>query len=201
MAKKQQTNEQPKRVPAIAVTVRGIYRNAVSEDADAEASFVGADAAWITLKFANGEQLEFSTNRLTSDMQVRAMAHGIKQKLVDAAAISRNPETGRSATVEDKLAAVVKVYDRLLAGMWNEPREGGGSGSLLYKALCRVYADKSPESLRDWLAAKSDEQKAALRKNPKIAEAILAIQAESAKDDGIDSDELLGELDDIGEAE
>lgn len=184
------TNE-TKRIPTIKATLAPMYRDAIQTDTE---NWDGADAAWIELAFPNGKKIEFSTKRLTSGLFFRACAHGLKQKLVDAAAISRDPETGRSATPEDKQKAVERVYERLMAGMWNEPREGGGGGSLLFKALCRVYADKTPDVLREWLAGKSDEQKAALKKNAKIAEAILAIQAEAAKDDGIDSDELLNEL-------
>lgn len=148
----------------------------------------------LVLLFANGKRLAIIPEQFSPEIRSQALYHGLKQKLVDAAAISRNPETGRSATVDDKFQAVKAVYDRLLSGLWNEPREGGGGGSLLFKALCRMYADKEPATLREWLDKKTDAEKAALRKNPKIAEHILAIQAESAKTDGIDTDALLGEL-------
>lgn len=148
----------------------------------------------LNLSFANGRKLNLHVSELSADIREMALLHGLKQKLVDAAAISRNPETGRSATVDDKFQAVQSVFDRLLSGLWNEPREGGGGGSLLFKALCRMYADKEPATLREWLDKKTDAEKAALRKNPKIAAIILDIQAESAKTDGIDTNALLGEL-------
>ena len=53
----------------------------------------------LALTFANGETLTMRGDALNSDVQQYAMMHGLKQKLVDAAAISRNPETGRAATV------------------------------------------------------------------------------------------------------
>ena len=56
----------------------------------------------LALTFANGETLTMRGDALNGDVQQYAMMHGLKQKLVDAAAISRNPETGRAATVEDK---------------------------------------------------------------------------------------------------
>jgi hypothetical protein len=176
-----------KRVPAIKATV-------VRNDKDR--------AVALHLAFQGGTELALTADKLTQDILNEAVWHGLKQKLVDAAAISRDPETGRSATVADKMAAVTRVYDRLLSGMWNEPREGGGSGSLLFKALCRLNPAKSPEALREWLDGKTDEQKAALRKNPKIAAEIVAIQAEQVSDEAqAAAEEALAELDDLADAE
>ena len=126
------------------------------------------------LKFANGQELALAASQLTPNVMEYAIFHGLKQKLVDAAAISRNPETGRPASVEDKYQAVRVVYDRLLAGQWNAAREGGGaSGGLLFMALCRMYAGrKTPDELKAFLVDKTDAEKTALRKNPRVAQII-----------------------------
>ena len=151
----------------------------------------------ITLQFANGETLTMRGDGLNTDIKQYAMMHGLKQKLVDAAAISRNPENGRAASIDDKFQAVKAVYDRLLAGQWNATREGGGqSGGLLFKALCRMYSTKSPEQIMAYLSGKTDAEKTALRKNPKVAAIIEEIRAETGKAANIDTDELLGELED-----
>lgn len=150
----------------------------------------------LALTFANGETLTMRGDALNSDVQQYAMMHGLKQKLVDAAAISRNPETGRAASVEDKFQAVKTVYERLLGGQWNAAREGGGAtGGLLLQALVRMYAGrKTVDELRAFLADKSDAEKTALRKNPRVAQIIEDIRAEQGKSASIDTDELLGEL-------
>ena len=149
------------------------------------------------LKFADGKELAITASQLTNNVMEYAIFHGLKQKLVDAAAISRNPETGRAASVEDKYQAVKTVYDRLLAGQWNAVREGGGAtGGLLLQALVRMYARrKTIEALKAFLADKSDAEKTALRKNPRVATIIEDIRAETGKAASIDTDELLGELD------
>lgn len=154
------------------------------------------DGQALTLTFANGETLTLRADALNTDIQAQAIMHGLKQKLVDAAAISRNPETGRAASVEDKFQAVKTVYDRLLAGSWNAVREGGGAtGGLLLQALCRMYAGrKTAEELKAFLADKSDAEKTALRKNPRVAQIIEDIRAETGKAASIDTDEMLGEL-------
>ena len=156
------------------------------------------DGNVIALQFANGETLALHGAALNADIQQYAMMHGLKQKLVDAAAISRNPENGRAASIDDKFQAVKAVYDRLLAGQWNATREGGGGGSggLLFKALCRMYSNKSPEQIAAFLAGKTDADKTALRKNPKVAAIIEEIRAETGRAANIDTDELLAELED-----
>lgn len=148
------------------------------------------------LRFANGYELAITASQLSNHVMEYAIFHGLKQKLVDAAAISRNPETGRPASVEDKYQAVKAVYDRLLSGQWNATREGGGNaGGLLLQALCRMYAGrKTVEDIKAFLAEKTDAEKTALRKNPRVAAIIEEIRAEQGKATDIDTDELLGEL-------
>ena len=148
------------------------------------------------IKFAHGKELTLTASQLADSVMEYAMFHGLKQKLVDAAAISRNPETGRAADLETKFQAVKTVYDRLLAGQWNATREGGGgAGGLLLQALCRMYAGrKTAEDIKAFLAEKTDAEKTALRKNPRVAAIIEEIRAEQGKVATIDTDELLGEL-------
>ena len=153
----------------------------------------------LVIEFAHGKRIELNPVDLADSVYKQAVYHGLKQKLVDAAAISRNPETGRSASIEDKYQAVKTVYDRLLAGQWNAVRgEGGtGTGGLLFAALCRMYAGrKTEEELREWLATKDKKAQAELRKNPKVAAIIEQIKAERGADDEDVGEDLLGELDD-----
>jgi len=190
------TNSTSERRAAVEATLTPMYRGQLCPDDNWE----GCDGAAVELTFADGsEPILITTGGLSNALLFRAAAHGLKQKLVDAAAISRDPNTGRSASVEAKAAAVREVYERLLAGEWNKRREGsgaGGSGGLLFAALCRMYdGQKTPEQIQGFLAGKSDAEQAALRKNPKVAAIIELIRAERTKGaSGVDSDELLQEL-------
>jgi hypothetical protein len=66
---------------------------------------------------------------------------------------------------------------------------------LLLQALCRMYAGrKTADELRAFLADKTDAEKTALRKNPRVAAIIEEIRAETGKAANIDTDGLLGEL-------
>jgi hypothetical protein len=142
------------------------------------------------------KDLELNAADLHPSILEAATLHGLKQKLVDAAAISRNPETGKSATAQDKYAAVKEVYDRITDPTnptWNAIREGVSGSTLLLLALIR-HTGKDKAELTEWLGKKSDAEKAALKRNPKLAAIIAEIQAERAKADGIDTNELLGEI-------
>lgn len=151
----------------------------------------------LVITFANAKTLNLDPATLAPELQRMAMLHGLKQKLVDAAAISRNPDNGRSATIDDKYNAVREVYDRLLSGQWNKGRaDGEPTGGLLFRALCIVYADKTPEAIREFLDKKTKEQQAALRVVPKIATIIDQLKAAKAKTTDVDTDALLDELND-----
>lgn len=154
-----------------------------------------ADNPGVTLTFSNGERLSIHMGHLSPAMQIQATLHGLKQKLVDAAAISRNPDTGRSATIDDKYNAVREVYDRLLSGQWNKIRTDGATtkGGLLFRALCLMYADKTPDAIKAFLDKKTPAEKTALRNTARIASIIATFKADEI-DDGIDADTMLDEL-------
>ena len=156
---------------------------------------VERDEDVLVIEFAHGKRIELRPTTLGPDIREQALFHGLKQKLVDAAAISRDPETGRSATVEDKFRAVSAVYERLLAGQWNATRgegSGTGSGGLLFAALMRLYPSKGADTLREYLGGLTPGQQSALRKNPRVAPVIEEIKAERAADD--DGDEPGADL-------
>ena len=146
----------------------------------------------LTLTFSNGDELVLDTDKLSEEIVADALAHGLKQKLVDAAAISRDPSNGRAASIELKHASVKEVLERLLAGEWNKRREGGGnSGGLLFRALCVMYdGRKTVDDIKAYLEKLSDKEKAALRKNPKVAQVIDSLRTA----DGDAGEDLLAEL-------
>ena len=150
----------------------------------------------LTLNFIDGTELRIDIDDLSPQIRLDATLHGLKQKLVDAAAISRNPDTGASATVADKLDAVREVYDRITSpdGTWNKIRTGEGAnvGGLLLRALMELKGlDKA--TVTTFLEGKTKEQIAALKAMAPVAAIIARMQSEKAKD--IDADALLGELD------
>ena len=168
--------------------------NATNDTKRTPAVTAAIDGMVLTFTGDNGRVLTIDARTLSTSILDAAIMHGLKQKIGDAAAISRNPETGRSASTDDKFDAMVEVVKRLELDHWNKPRESGdgsGVGGLLFKALCRVKADKTPAEVRAYLEARTKEEQAALRKVPAIAAAIEEIKAAQAKDGGIDGEALL----------
>ena len=162
------------------------------------------DDGTLILEFRHGETLRVHPETLAPEIQRAALLHGLKQKLVDAAAISRDTATGRAATIATKFDAVKEIFDRITgaggeAPSWNKPRAGGagGQGGLLARAIAR-YKNVEVAAAKAYLDRLTDAQKQALRVDPRIATIINELRMESAKPAGIDTDALLGGLDDLG---
>ena len=179
------------RTPAVAVAT------ALEE----ELSTVSIAHGELVLTFADQTTATLSTRDLSPEILSQALLHGLKQKLVDAAAIARNVDTGASATTADKKEAVMEIHTRLLEGAWNKGRTGDGTngkGSILLLALQRLQPKRGAAELAEWLKARTDAERAALAKNAKLLPHVQAIQAEraaaAAKRSGVDSDELLNDL-------
>ena len=155
----------------------------------------------LVLTFRHGGILRIHPESLAPEIQRTAMLHGLKQKLVDAAAISRDTATGRAATIITKYDAVKEIFDRITGEnpSWNKPRAGGagGQGGLLARAIAR-YKNVPVEAAKAYLDRLTDAQKQALRVDPRIATIINELRAESAKPAGVDTDALLDGLGDFG---
>lgn len=161
----------------------------------------------LTLTFSNGKEIIVNANELRQDIRDMAMIAGLKAKLIDAAAMSRNPENGASASVDDKFNAVKKVADRLMSedGQWNEGRSAAGEGAtsgannILLRAMMRMTGHDEAY-VRAFLENKTKEERAALRKNPRVAAIIVELQSATVVG-GINTDALLGELGVVHETE
>lgn len=126
----------------------------------------------------------------------RAMCHGFIQRISDRAAIGRDPDTGKSATPQDKYDAMRELADHITAtGEWNLPRAAGTAapkGGILLTALCRLFPTRPRDDVKKWLAAKSAAERTALRKSDAVARIIREIEDAAGK--GVDGDALLDEL-------
>lgn len=161
----------------------------------------------VTVTFSNGKDLAIDCATLSPEIQRMAMLHGIKQKLVDAGAIARNTDTGLSASIDDKYAAVAEVHARLTgeSPTWNKERGNGGekpakAKDLLVRALMQMKG-ASKDIIEQFLSTKTKEQVNALKKNPRVLAVMAELQADNGAN-GVDTDALLGELgEDVDESE
>lgn len=137
----------------------------------------------VKFHFRNGEVKQF---HMPHDHQLyaRAAQHGLDQKFGDA--------FSGIDDVEDAALAFDKVADQIKAGDWNKGRvsDGMAGTSVLAKALVKVTGN-SIEEVKETLKTLEPAQKAALRKQPAIATAIMEIESAKGSKGKVDVDEVL----------
>lgn len=106
------------------------------------------DLATRTIRFSNSElttlePIVICLDSLSHEIQLYAALAGIGHKVGDAAAMDKDPATGKSATPEVKWAAMQAMCEQLLSGSWNKTtRDSSGSREMAYtkQALLAVKA-------------------------------------------------------------
>jgi len=83
---------------------------------------VQQDGSILRIEVIGGGVVEFDTRKVHEDNVQRAIMHGFKQRLSDAAALSRNPDNGAPATPAEKYAEIPQGCPHVSA----EVREGSG---------------------------------------------------------------------------
>ena len=155
----------------------------------------------LTLTFATGQSLAVDVSKLSPDMLMQAAIHGVKQKLVDAAAVTRSTITGLSVSPQEKFALVEEVFDRIThptAPSWNKERgsgEGVSSGGGYLVAALVEQSGKPHAVIKAWVDTLDGKQKAALRADPSIAPIIARLQ--STVKPKAESSSLLAALQDL----
>lgn len=137
----------------------------------------------------------------SASIRAQAALHGFKQKIVDAAALPVDPDTGKAATPEMKFHAMRDVVGQLSEGDWNRRATGDGTSGmgLLVAALVRVTGNDR-EAIEATVSKWSKEEQAAMRATAAVAPIIAQIKAERAArrpgDDKtpVDTGKLLGAL-------
>jgi hypothetical protein len=129
--------------------------------------------------------IEVAITALTDDMQRQLMLHGLAQKLGDAAARLRNPDTGAAAPWDEKYRMVRRVADALLQGDWTLRPEKVGADTITedrVQAVANARATDA-ETIRAWLSTRTAEQRAQVFAHPSVAVALAAIRAARATTD------------------
>lgn len=141
-------------------------------------------------------ELVLDLSKVHAENAARALSHGFIQRVADAAAISRDTKTGKSASPRDKFEAMEELVNHYNSGSaeWRLARaEGSGFGrSYLLLALCELYPNKTRDELDTWLKAKTAEQRRGLEMEESIKAKIDAMKAKGTEH--INTQVLLGEL-------
>jgi hypothetical protein len=148
-------------------------------------------------------KLDLDLDRLGAAVKMRAVMHGMKQRVSDAAAIPRNTETGLAASPAEKFEAMKALVDHYMSGTneWSPVRTTGGGAKkdegLTLAAMRRVWPDRDAEATVEAIAQKRGiDRRAALAlfaQTKEVGAAIAAIKAERAT---VSADDLLDEMND-----
>ena len=143
-------------------------------------------------------------NSLSQPNQQRALIHGMKQRISDAAAIPCDPDTGLPATPAEKFEAISALVEHYNSGTdeWARVR-AAGDGSLrtgqTLTAFANVYYEgdmgKAEVTMLAFETKRGIDRKAALKiwaGSDKIIAEVARMKAEQATT--VDADDLLAEL-------
>lgn len=150
--------------------------------------------------------LDMDMRKLHPTIWDRAAMHGMTQRVSDAAAMSRNPETGASATPQEKYDAMARLVAHYESGtdQWSVVRERGEGprrGLIIIRALADVMKIASfevPDKIKA-LAVKRGETArkvyATFRTQPgKVRDRYEELRDAEAAKSGIAGNDLLNEI-------
>ena len=143
---------------------------------------VAVETGTVTFDFGEAGSVVFDVNKCSEEMKLQLMLHGASQKVGDTYAGAKQATDGTEIEPEvwahgEAVAAVDKIY----AGDWNVRRASGGPGITdLARALAEAMPDVTEAEAAERLADASKEDKAALRKHPKIKAVLERLRAERA---------------------
>jgi hypothetical protein len=162
------------------------------------------DKSVITFKVRDAGELVLDLTRVSAAVKVRALIHGLIQRVSDKAAIPCNTTTGLPATPQAKFEAMQGLVDHFMSGTdeWTPARAESagrkpkdGLDPLLLAAVCEVTG-KDEAAVRA-IIAKGAEVKtvkpaqflSALAGAGKVRAVVERMRAEQAPE--LDGDELL----------
>ncbi len=157
----------------------------------------------ITFKVKNAGEVGLDMTKLHEEIVKRAAVHGMIQRISDAAAISRDSETGASATPKEKLAAMSALIEHYMSGTeeWRRTGTGEGGGkSLTIEAIAQVKGvtyEVAEQYVADFAGKKGEEVKkvlAKLRNSAAVRAAMDEIRSKRQGAPKADADEMLDEI-------
>lgn len=109
------------------------------------------DGCTITFKVRGAGEFTFDVLSAHPNMQHRAAIHGFVQRIADGAALSRDTETGKPASPDEKLANMLRIAEHYASGIdqWKLNSDGTGAGrtSIVVQALAAIQGVSHAEML------------------------------------------------------
>jgi len=161
------------------------------------------EAGLITVTVLGAGIVTFDPSKVHASNRIHAEFHGWKQRLSDAAAMSRDTDSGKPATPGDKEAAIRELADFYMTGAaeWSRVGTGGGGKSLTIEAIAAIkgvtYEVAEAEVVKFATAKYEGDTKKALaflRTGAKVSAAMDEIRKARMPAPKVDADEALAEL-------
>jgi len=155
---------------------------------------VGGDG--ITFEVEGVGKLVLNIQSMHPDITRQAMFHGMIQRIRDAAAISRDTETGLAVDPKTKFDSMRELVEHYNSGSdsWNLSRSAsgitGGERGLLIRVLKKAGA--KVENVEEWVKAKSIGDVKAMLGSAKLKPLADELRSEGAAK--VDCDEMLSGL-------
>lgn len=157
----------------------------------------------LTFNVLGAGLIVFDPTKADQSNRLHAELHGWKQRISDAAAISRDEETGKPASPQEKLDAMRELVAHYESGLaeWSRVGQGGGGKSLTIEAIASIKGieyDQAEEYVADFAAKKyaGDTKKALafLRTGSRVAEKMEEMRKARMPAPKVDADAALDEL-------
>lgn len=167
-----------------------------------------AETSTLSFTVGNAGSFDLVIPDLGEEIRMKAVVHGLVQKVSDAAAMPKSELTGDAdKDAVTKFEAMKSVAERLVSGEWSK-RSGDGSGpvsGLIFRAFSEWVSNRakkakkdapSDEQIRAVYDAKSRSDQLALRTVPEIAAIIERLKSErgAKSTTSVNTDELLSDL-------
>lgn len=143
------------------------------------------------------KSITFDMSKVHPNNAAYAALHGFNQRLRDAAALSRDPKTGRAPTPGDRFAAIERLVEHYHSGAaeWNLRAAAGertsGELGMLAAAIAELKA-KDVIEVRDWLKTKTEAERKALAVSAAIKPIMDRMREQAAGT--VDAEDLLSEI-------
>lgn len=160
----------------------------------------------VTRVLGVAEEIRTDRRKLAEETTLGMFWNGVKQRMADRGAMSKDPATGLPATPEAKFARIKAYNDHIMAGGAYELRTAvirvpkGPDVGLIIRAMIRAGLVESVDVANDRLGALAakrnitrDEAAALFERTPQVIDALAAIARESAS---VSVEDLMGDAED-----
>lgn len=110
---------------------------------------------------SRGLSVELNVTGLTQEIREKAMLHGLKQKVADAAAGAKDTDDGQTAA-QNAQVAMQTVVDALVAGSWGRERGASAQYTVWQNAVIAYLMPKvKAKNAANWAKVKVADRKTA----------------------------------------